>query len=122
MPPSGPSLVPKAFALQSVANTRQWAYYALVARVRQRAIIKSRGRTYANREEILANQTHKQSGLEAEKRVYYTLIGNSKASWKTTPAHRNSKAMALLIKALIDAGTLTQDQLDEILLGLVSRC
>ncbi len=68
------------------------------------------------REEILAARTYKEDGIDAEKRVFYTLTGDIKACDQTIQAHRNSKAIALLFKTLLEAGTLTEDQLDEILL------
>jgi len=68
------------------------------------------------REEALAERTYKEDGIDVEKRVFYTLAGNSKVSGETLQVHRNSKAIALLFKTLLDAGTLTEEHLDEILL------
>ena len=69
------------------------------------------------KEEILAERTFSGQGLEIEKRVFYTLDGDrSSPHAETLQNHRNSKAIALLFKTLIEAGTLTEDQLDEILL------
>lgn len=69
---------------------------------------------------LLAELTFKEEGVEVEKRVLYTLSGNSKISKETGQAHRNSKAIAMLFKMLLEAGTLTEDQLDEILLEVVT--
>lgn len=68
------------------------------------------------REEILAERTYKEDGMDVEKRVFYTLIGDTKVSERTPHTNRNSKAIALLFKTLFEAGTLTEEQLDEILL------
>lgn len=68
------------------------------------------------REEILADRTHKHDGIDAEKRVLYTLQGDTKVSEQSAVSHRNSKAIALLFKTLIEAGTVSDEQLDEILL------
>jgi hypothetical protein len=69
------------------------------------------------KEEALAERTFKQEGLDVEKRVYYTLCGDSKApSAEKVQLHRNSKAIGLLFKTLLETGTLTKEQLDEILL------
>jgi len=72
------------------------------------------------KEEMLAKQTYKEDGLEVEKRVFYTLMADSTVSRETMQAHRNSKAIALLFKTLVEAGTLTEDQLDGILLEVNS--
>jgi hypothetical protein len=68
-----------------------------------------------SREEALAKRTYKQDGLDVEKRVFYTLGGDSEAN-RDLQVHRNSKAIGLLFKTLLDAGTITEEQLDEILL------
>jgi hypothetical protein len=71
------------------------------------------------REEILSERTFKQGGLDIEKRVFYTLHGDRKApDAEALQNHRNSKAIALLFKKLTEAGILTEDQLDEILLDV----
>jgi hypothetical protein len=69
---------------------------------------------------MLAELTHKQDGLDLSERIYYTLSGKNAISRDNMQAHRNSKAIALLLKALVDAGTLTEEQLDEILLNVVT--
>jgi hypothetical protein len=71
-------------------------------------------------EELLAKQTYKEGGLGVEERVFYTLTDHAKLTPETLHAHRNSKAIALLFKTLLDAGTLKEDQLDEILLEVIS--
>ena len=72
------------------------------------------------REEMLAKQTYKEDGLEVEKRVFYTLLADSKVSKETLQAHRNSKAIAFLFKTLLEDGTISENQLDEILLDVVT--
>jgi hypothetical protein len=67
------------------------------------------------KEEALAKRTYKQDGLEVDKRVFYTLGGDSEANGDLQ-VHRSSKAIALLFKTLLEARTLTEEQLDEILL------
>jgi hypothetical protein len=70
------------------------------------------------REEHLADRTYKTEGLDVEKRVFYCLRGDSPARGETIQAHRNSKAIALLFKTMYEAGGLTGDQLDEMLLEI----
>jgi hypothetical protein len=67
------------------------------------------------KEEALVERTFKEDGLGVEKRVFYTLCGDSKVTKETMQPHRSSKAIALLFKTLLEAGILTEDQLDEIL-------
>lgn len=71
------------------------------------------------REEVLTKRTHKQDGLGVAQRVYYTLKGEEPEDWKSR-AHRNSKAIAMLIKNLSELGILTEDGIDDILLEVVS--
>ncbi len=71
------------------------------------------------RKEVLAERTYKEEGLEVEKRVFYTLTGKPDApDSQKLNTHRNSKAIAMLFKTLLETGTLTEDQLDEILLEI----
>lgn len=71
------------------------------------------------REETLSERTFKQDGLDIEKRVFYTLYGDRKApDTEALQNHRNSKAIAQLFKTLTEAGMLTEEQLDEILLAV----
>jgi hypothetical protein len=65
---------------------------------------------------MLKERTHKEDGLDVDKRVFYTLTDKAKLSAQTMQAHRNSKAIALLFKRLLEADLLTEEQLDEILL------
>ena len=68
-------------------------------------------------EEALAERTYKQDGLEVEKRIFYTLHGEGKSPQRDElQNHRNSKAIAMLFKVLLEKGLLTEEQLDEILL------
>lgn len=69
------------------------------------------------REEILKERTYKEDGIPTEKRVFYTLTHGSKPTTDLV-ALRNSKAIGSLIKTLLDAGALTEHQLDEILLDV----
>jgi ABC-type uncharacterized transport system substrate-binding protein len=71
------------------------------------------------REEVLAKKTHKQDGVDVARRVFYTLKGEEPEDWQTR-AHRNSKAIAMLIKNLSELGILTEDRIDDILLEVVS--
>jgi hypothetical protein len=71
------------------------------------------------KEDHLKQYTHKEEGLELEKRVFYTLTGEpdkKPLSPEKLRDYRNSKAIALLFKVLHENGTLTEDQLDDILL------
>lgn len=72
----------------------------------------------ATKEEILETKTHKNDGLDISKRVFYALIGEGEErKWQT---HRNSKAIALLFKALREQGSLTDKRIDDILLEVIS--
>ena len=74
----------------------------------------------ATKEEVLAKETFKEDGIEVDQRVYYTLTGEqSHPNRAEVQAHRTSKAIALLFKILRENGTLTEDQLDEILFHIV---
>ena len=68
-------------------------------------------------EQALAERTYKNDGLDVEKRVFYTLHGEGKSPQRDElQNHRNSKAIALLFKTLLDRGLVSDQQLDEILL------
>jgi hypothetical protein len=69
-----------------------------------------------NKEDILRNETHKEEGLETERRVYYTLNDGKKSDLQ---AHRNSKAIALLIKILRENDVLNEADIDEILIECI---
>jgi hypothetical protein len=70
----------------------------------------------ATKDEILNKETYKDQGLDVGVRVFYTLIGEENDPHREkTQAHRNSKAIAALFKTLYEDGTLTGEQLDEIL-------
>lgn len=69
------------------------------------------------KEDHLAKYTYKEDDLEVEKCVFYTLIGEQGTpNREQMPAHRNSKAIAQLLMVLLNNGTLTEGQLDDILL------
>jgi hypothetical protein len=72
-------------------------------------------------EELLRKETYKEQGLDMGRRVFYTLTGEEKNPHREKlQAHRNSKAIAMLFKTLHDAGQLTEQQIDKILLDVVS--
>lgn len=72
-------------------------------------------------EDVLTEKTYKQDGLDVERRVFYTLIGEPNTPHRTElQAHRNSKAIALLFKVLCEKHYITDSQLDGILLEVVS--
>jgi hypothetical protein len=67
--------------------------------------------------EALAERTYKQEGFEVEKRVFYTLHGEGNSPQRDElQNHRNSKAISLLFKLLLEKQMLTEEQFDEILL------
>ena len=67
-----------------------------------------------NKEDNLREKTYKNDGLELEKRVFYTLSDE-----KGLEHHRNSKAIALLVKALHEKKQLSDEEVDELLLECV---
>ena len=72
-------------------------------------------------EDVLAKKTFKEDGLDVGRRVFYTLTGEQNdPNRKEVNAHRNSRAIAMLLKTLHASGTLTDAQLDEILLEVIS--
>ncbi len=71
------------------------------------------------REGILTSQTHKGQGLDIARRVHYTLTENRELTRDMLQVERNSKAIAHLFQTLVKAGTLTEEQLDDILLHVV---
>ena len=55
-------------------------------------------------EDVLAEKTYKQNGLDVMQRVFYTLIAEpDNPHREKLQAHRNSKAIALLFKTLVMA-------------------
>jgi hypothetical protein len=71
-------------------------------------------------EDVLVKETYKQDGLDVCRRVFYTLTAEKDIPNRDKlQEHRNSKAIALLFKALCDTGQLTDKQLDDILLDVV---
>ena len=71
------------------------------------------------KEDVLARKTYKQDGLDVARRAYYTLKGEEPEDWQSR-AHRNSKAIAMIIKNLSELGILTEDRIDDILFEVVS--
>jgi len=65
-----------------------------------------------DRATILREKTHK--GLEIDRRVFYTLSED-----KAFQAHRNTKALALLIQHLYDQGLMSEEQVDELLFDCI---
>lgn len=63
-----------------------------------------------SKDDILREKTFKEEGMETEKRVFYTLTDNEKFA-----SHRNSKAIALLVKLLEEKGVIGEADIDELL-------
>jgi hypothetical protein len=77
------------------------------------------GENMPTKEEALAERTYKQEGFEVEKRVFYTLHAEGESPQRDElQNHRNSKAIGMLFKVLMERGLLTEEQLDEILLDV----
>lgn len=75
----------------------------------------------STKEDLLAEATYKEQGLDVAKRVFYTLDGKQGDPYREKlQAHRNSKAIALLFKMLHESGQLTDDKIDEILLEVIN--
>jgi hypothetical protein len=72
------------------------------------------------KEGILKTQTFKDYGLDVEVRVHSTLIQDRELKSDMLQAERNSKAIAHLFQTLVDAGTISEEQLDDILLHVVT--
>lgn len=72
-----------------------------------------------DREQILRELTHKDDGLDTSRRVYYTLAPESKDAAGNL-ADRTARLVALLIEQLEQGGQLSADQVDELLLGIVT--
>ena len=71
------------------------------------------------REDALAMKTFKQDGVDVARRVFYTLKGEGAEDWQSR-AHRNSKAIAMIVKNLSELGILTENHIDDILLEVIS--
>ena len=67
-----------------------------------------------NTEDVLREKTYKNDGLELDQRVFYTLSND-----KNLQDHRNTKAIALLVKVLHDKKQLSDGEVDELLLQCV---
>jgi hypothetical protein len=63
-----------------------------------------------NREDLLRELTHKDSGLTVSQRVFYTLANDQKAQ-----ADRNSKALGLLAELLFEKALIDEAELDDML-------
>ncbi|MGD0127870.1 MAG: hypothetical protein ABSF46_21100 [Terriglobia bacterium] len=67
-----------------------------------------------NIEDVLREKTYKDDGLELDQRVFYTLSNE-----KGLQNHRNTKAIAHLMKVLHEKGQLSEGEIDELLLQCV---
>jgi hypothetical protein len=68
------------------------------------------------REDLLKEHTHKDEGLSVDVRVFYTLIADS-----SNQHDRNTKLLSLLADAMVQAGIISEDRLDDMLLKVVGR-
>lgn len=74
------------------------------------------------RDELLRDTTHKEPGLEVDRRVFYTLADVKHGAPMQTvdpTARRTARLMALLVAKLSDEGKLSEAELDEMLLHVV---
>jgi hypothetical protein len=71
----------------------------------------------ASKEDILREKTHKEDGIEIERRIFYTL---DDAKSEGLQGHRNSKAISMLIKALREKDFLTDTDIDDILFEAIN--
>lgn len=69
----------------------------------------------SNIEDVLREKTFKEEGMEIERRVFYTMTEEVKLT-----NHRNSKAIALLIKVLQEKEILSDSEIDSLLLECVN--
>jgi hypothetical protein len=67
-----------------------------------------------NINDVLREKTYKDGGLDLDVRVFYTLSKGRKLQ-----PHRNSKAIALLVKLLHKKGQITIREVDRLLLDCV---
>jgi hypothetical protein len=75
----------------------------------------------ATKEDVLEKETYKQGSLDVGSRVFYTLIGEQGNPYREKlNTHRNSKAIGLLFQKLYDKHHITERELDEILLDVIS--
>mgnify|MGYP001083962069 CR=1 FL=1 len=66
-------------------------------------------------EDVLREKTFKEEGMEIERRVFYTLTEEAKLT-----NHRNSKAIALLVKVLQEKEILSEPEIDSLLLECIN--
>lgn len=76
--------------------------------------VTTRNATVPSKDVILREKTFKEEGMETERRVFYTLTNDDKLA-----SHRNSKAIALLIKLLEEKGLINESDIDELLLEAI---
>ena len=72
-----------------------------------------------DREQILRDLTHKDDGLDTSRRVFYTLVPEGRDD-ATTVANNSARLLALLIEQLEQSGQLTPQQIDDLLLQIVT--
>jgi hypothetical protein len=65
-------------------------------------------------EDVLREKTYKNDVVELDQRVFYTLSND-----KDLQNHRNTKAIALLVKVLHEKKQLSDGEVDELLLQCV---
>jgi len=77
------------------------------------------GGTSVKTEDFLAMKTHKRDGIDVARRVFYTL-NREECEDSKSRAHRNSKAIAMVIKYLAELGILREQRMDDTLLEVIS--
>ena len=65
-------------------------------------------------EDVLREKTYKNQGLDVDVRVFYTLHDG-----KELQPHRNSKAIALLVKHMHKKGLISIREIDKLLLDCI---
>jgi hypothetical protein len=71
------------------------------------------------RQELLDKHTHKHEGLDVGQRVYYTLRPEHSEDNELVQ-HRTAQLVALITQKLVETEKLTEDELDEMLIRLVT--
>lgn len=66
-----------------------------------------------SKDDILRQKTFKEEGMEADRRVFYTLTDDEKLS-----GHRTSKLLASLTRLLQERGIISKEDID----GLLFEC
>lgn len=68
-------------------------------------------------EDVLAEQTHKQEGVETAKRAFYTIHPSEQPA---AALHRTAKLLGLLIENLENRGVLSEEDIDALLLDSIT--